>query len=380
MADQLFTIPAAELEAAARKAAGGGRGAGARALSLTARRGTSGIAGGLVARFEDDDGQALGKEVALDPPRIANVEFPNPDGSFGHEDVAEPVAFAAKADPAATRLAISSGGRRLALVPLGALGVASSKLKKPRTEIVGPAGAAYVVPVVSERFTDFAAFIQKVRNLRDYIVGKAPFNAPAVAARFALKALYWQSADPANGLFNTGDGQIVGNRFHGDRALARKRLKKFIAKNRPTLILINSTRRGGAGGTFQDPTWVSITGAPNEDWRGIALHEIGHALGLADEYVDLNVADSPPAKLEPNVSETARAGAAPWAAKITVPSHLAPSHPVTVPPTPVPPNVVGTFEGARYRNKYFRPAATCMMRVAGHDFCPVCQDHIRSRI
>lgn len=136
------------------------------------------------------------------------------------------------------------------------------------------------------------------------------------------------------------------------------------------IVLVNSERYGGSGGA------VAVASA-SEDSPLVLLHELGHSFaGLADEYSYDSFSgsiDTP----EPNVDTDAVAPK--WAAWIK-------------PATPLPTvsygselfadllEVVGTFEGAKYRSSgVYRPAATCAMRDIHADFCPVCREaHLRN--
>ena len=248
-------------------------------------------------------------------------------------------------------------------------------LPAPVVARFGPAEAAFAVPVFSERFTDQADFAAHVQGLRDWVVTQPPFDDPAVAARLAFDAHFWAS-DPVNGLFQTDDSkcQPGGRLFYGDRALAQQLLAPFIGDATVSLILINSTFRGGGGGPPGYSAWTSITSAPGERWEAVCLHEVGHGLGLADEYLDPAHAGEFPAHLEPNISADPQPGAAPWATLATLPNDPAPSFGLDAGASPA--RAVGTFQGARYRTDLYRGAQTCLMLDTREPFCLVCQSHI----
>ena len=143
------------------------------------------------------------------------------------------------------------------------------------------------------------------------------------------------------------------------------------------MVLINRNIRGGAGGSKDRPAWVTTTSGPNESWQAVALHELGHSFGLADEYTNSAQPVPEPTPLEPNVTDRRNATRAPWAAMVTPGFPHDPTCAAGVRP-PAPLGVVGTFEGARYRERgRFRPTAECLMDRTDRLFCPVCQAHIR---
>jgi hypothetical protein len=118
---------------------------------------------------------------------------------------------------------------------------------------------------------------------------------------------------------------------------------------------------------------VTITSGANETWQAVALHELGHSFGLADEYTNADQPTPEPQPLEPNVSAESDPARTPWASLCT-PGHPAkPTCPAAIEP-PAPLGVVGTFEGARYKaSGRYRPTAECLMQRTDRAFCPVCE-------
>jgi hypothetical protein len=326
--------------------------------------------------FVDENGAAIGG--AIDVPHFDSVHLEHPveGGDMAARQVVVPPVIVADPHAQAAALAIATPSGAVHQLNLADLPVHPAVLPAPfREEIVGPAGARFVFPVIAERFEDANEFMTFVSSLRDWIVSKPPFNEPHVGGQLALRALFWPS-HPDEGLFGTDDGECRDRLFYGDRVVAKQLLDPFLGAVPASLILINSTLRGGAGGSPGYSAWASIAEAPGEDWQAIGLHEIGHALGLGDEYLDPNRQNEHPAALEPNISAAARADQAPWRERISVDGALAPSHPIGAPE--LPPGAIGTFQGARYRSDLFRATARCLMRETTSDFCPICQDHIRA--
>ncbi|MEO1020590.1 MAG: M64 family metallopeptidase, partial [Pseudomonadota bacterium] len=151
------------------------------------------------------------------------------------------------------------------------------------------------------------------------------------------------------------------------------------------LVIVNDTRRGGAGGSIG---WTTTGGF---DWRDVAIHEIGHAaFGLADEYDYYAGGDEEgqdnhpgPEPMQPNVTIEPDPTAVKWSALVTaggaVPTMNNPdcSEPNNG-PSPVAAGIVGTFEGAHYYHcDAYRPEYSCKMRTTTAAFCAVCEAEIR---
>ncbi|WP_051480577.1 M64 family metallopeptidase [Cellulomonas sp. KRMCY2] len=147
-----------------------------------------------------------------------------------------------------------------------------------------------------------------------------------------------------------------------------------------TVVIVNSTRYGGAGGAV---AWFSRAPAANE----IGVHELGHAaFNLQDEYGDVINAwpgGEPP---EPNVTSITDRATTKWAARIAAATAL-PTQPnpdcttENAAASPVPAGTVGLFEGGvRAHCGLYHPEFDCRMRHLGQEFCVVCQDAIRRRL
>lgn len=126
-------------------------------------------------------------------------------------------------------------------------------------------------------------------------------------------------------------------------------------------VLVNSTRYGGSGGSI---SVASIHSASNE----IVLHESGHTFaGLADEYEDA-YPGYPDGDWEPNVDYDYSGPGLKWLVWVE------PGTPLPTPETSSYDNVVGAFEGARYKTTgIYRPWYNCEMRSLYRPFCPVCK-------
>ncbi|MBV9882851.1 MAG: hypothetical protein JO276_07580 [Sphingomonadaceae bacterium] len=326
--------------------------------------------------FVDGSGAAVGEPIDVPHFDAVHLEHPDDDGAMAARQVVVPPVVVADPHAAATSLAIATPSGAVHQLNLADLPSHPAVLPPPvRDKLFGSAGARLVFPVIAERFESEDQFLALVEGLRAWIVSKPPFNQDGVGDQLALRALFWPS-HPDVGLFGTGDSQCRDRLFFGDRVVAKRLLDPFIGAAPASLILINSTVRGGAGGSPGYSAWASIAEAPFEHWQAVGLHEIGHALGLGDEYLDAQRQNENPATLEPNISAAPRADQSPWRARINVDGTLAPSHPTGAPE--VPPGAIGTFQGARYRTDRYRATAHCLMRETTSDFCPICQDHIRA--
>ncbi len=241
------------------------------------------------------------------------------------------------------------------------------------------AEACFEIDVISDRFDSALEFFALVESLYEYwTTQQFPFTEASIKAVFSIRALFWRS-DTVRGNFHTPDSAIKDRILHGDGALVRSYQEAHGDPADFALVLIKSGRRAGAGGAvFKNdwrPAWMTITSEENEDWRALALHELGHAFGLADEY------DAPPYELpithfEPNVSRQPSCGdaPAPWVNMCAGASGdyvrlFADTRPVTA------------IEGARYsKSGWYRPHQGCLMRTSTAKFCPVCAEYLGRRL
>lgn len=128
------------------------------------------------------------------------------------------------------------------------------------------------------------------------------------------------------------------------------------------VVLVNSTKYGGTGGAIA----VSSVHASASE---IVLHEIGHTYArLADEY-ESAYPGFPVGDGEPNVDFDFGGPGLKWI------EWVEPGTPLPTPENSSYGNVVGTFEGARYRSTgIYRPWYNCLMRTLGPEFGPICKE------
>lgn len=331
-------------------------------------------AGPLRVQFVDSEERPVGKPRALERPQPIAVEVPGGAGGFDWHETVPPASVAvARMPAAAVGVHAFSGAHFLAAHALDAVAAAAPAPPVSRRAF-NPAGRWKLV-LVSDLFAAEKDFFDAAGALDAFIRAEPPFNEPTTGARLQIEALFWPS--PAGGLFNTKvDGRLVS----GDNALVGRYLKKAKSNGKLNVVLVNLGTRGGAGGSKDRPAWVTITSAPSEVWQAVALHELGHSFGLADEYDDSSQTVPEPHPLEPNVTDKRNAAKAPWAALVTPGIALDPTSPAGA-TLATPSGAVGTFEGARYKKTgRYRPTAECLMRRTDRSFCPVCQAQIRKRL
>ncbi|MCX4985820.1 M64 family metallopeptidase [Streptomyces sp. NBC_00572] len=163
-----------------------------------------------------------------------------------------------------------------------------------------------------------------------------------------------------------------------DSTRADAAAKAAVPLRNQTLVIVNSAKYGGAGGSVASCS----THASSAE---IAIHEIGHsAFGLADEYENGGNASGPEPP-EPNVTFDANRTTNKWrdliAASTPMPSSCNSGCTGCTPPaSPPPAGAVGAYEGAVYvRCGAYRPLPSCYMRDYG-PFCPVCSRVIRQAL
>ncbi len=175
--------------------------------------------------------------------------------------------------------------------------------------------------------------------------------------------------------------QSTSRLIYGDEALAVATATTAVPQVATTVVIINTTKYGGAGGN--DVAWYTLEPTANE----IAVHEIGHAaFRLADEYGDINATWTGGEPPRPNVTTITARATTKWASLIAAATPLptqenpgcAAQNPAA---SPVPKGTIGLFAGgSRAFCGIYHPEHNCMMRVLGEPFCRVCSDAIIARL
>lgn len=326
----------------------------------------------VAGRWQDATGAALREPFPLALTPKATLEFPTPDGTFASAAAPPGLSFSAEVPAGAAALQVEVNGQPVERIPMSAFAEPRAALPAPISRRIGERDASFVMPVFAERFTDRVAFVNAVEQLHAWILDQPPFDEQGLGKTLAFDAHFWPS-DPDSGLFNTLDENNPDERlFYGDRLLARRLLAPWTGSG-TSLILINSRLRGGAGGQPGYSAWTSIASRGSERWEAVCLHEVGHALGLADEYLDEERRSEWPSRFEPNVSADPRPSKASWAALATVGDEPAPTAAIL---QSAAAGTIGTFQGARYRPDLYRPTQDCLMKETRYGFCAICRAHI----
>ncbi len=162
-----------------------------------------------------------------------------------------------------------------------------------------------------------------------------------------------------------------------DSWLVEDTVRAFVPNYTTILVLINNGLGVGAGGSV-----AKFSSEPG--WEKVAIHELGHMFGLADEYecYACNGTDD-------NRTWGGFLWLEPWEVNITAHNTrvglkwedlVLPSTPCPTPPS-VSAGTVGLFEGGGYYSRgLFRPEHSCTMRDLSPRFCAVCSRAIELKL
>lgn len=322
--------------------------------------------GRLTLRFRNAAGATVAERDAWPPPTLI-FEHSDGAGGMGWSSAPLPLDISQDVPEDAASVELLSDGVTIAQANTPVM--AAGAIPPPHRSEAIRDGSGWHLRIISERFPSADRFFAACRDLVARMKEVRPFDRTELNWR--VTAHFWPSSGPG-GLFQTFDPPPNDRRVFGrDQVLAKAFLDSRGDRDMG-LVLVDSTRRGGAGGVGEFwPSWSTIVNEPGETWQDVTLHELGHAFGLADEYEQSDLTTDEPVPLERNVAKGFSSLPAPWAAMINVPPPP-PTSGLAQPPGGWPVGTVGTFKGARYRGDRFRPSPRCRMRLANDEFCPVC--------
>jgi IgA Peptidase M64 len=259
--------------------------------------------------------------------------------------------------------------------------------------------SGWTLTVLSDCFlaSDRERFLGYCEELVSYLASANPFTRDDVWPLISVVA-WWAPTASRLGRFDCD--YVEPRRIYGDARLVKKFMRRrgYRARaNDLVLVLVDHDRPGGAGETSDDENiaWASprVHYPDRETWFSIALHEIGHAFGLDDEYEE--AWDGAPPKVHGNVSAQDNPLNVPWsylfadgaapAILRSVDRQLPPGHfrdhPTDAEIAAYGHVAAGMFEGARYQTHgWWRSALVCKMRIASVDFCDHCANMIARAI
>lgn len=259
----------------------------------------------------------------------------------------------------------------------------------------GPSSKRWDLVIISEGYlgSELPQFATDADALKNALLATPPFSAMTAAInvfRIDVESIESGADEPTA----CGGSGVTRNTFLDATFCGNGNLFRYLTvdKNR-TILLANQ----------QTPYWNAIVVIVNSAHYGgsalgqvavcskhprtidIALHELGHVFGLADEYEEGLGKYNPPEPASVNV--TKKTAALKWGGHV-LPTTAVPTRVNTAcrsnqqgPTGPVANGVIGALEGAKgYECNIYRPSASCKMREVGDDFCAVCQDHIRAKL
>ncbi|MEM9189223.1 MAG: M64 family metallopeptidase [Myxococcota bacterium] len=216
----------------------------------------------------------------------------------------------------------------------------------------GPSDRRFDFVVVGDNYgpTDQAQFLSDVSQFSQALLGTEPY------ASFQHLVNVWavpvvSGSSPALGCAHNcfGSARLICC----DSSAALSAGRGAVSDAESVLILMNDPNYGGSGGEVP----VSYNG-PN--MNRVMLHELGHSLGLHDEYVYSGEASDPsrPQERGPNCSSNASL----WSHWMDEPG-------------------VGAFTGCSFPDLVRPTDSDCLMKTVGHStYCPVCREYVTLKL
>ncbi len=308
---------------------------------------------------------AMGRTLEIvEVPRPEPVSVIAEDGSGGEVGVPDTTSVLVPWPEDADRVSTPSGG--VTPLPPAALSPGMEEtLPPPGSPAAGTAGPT-TVPAVqqihnsgpSDRRYDFvlvgdgygaagqSQFIADAQRFSGALLALEPYRT------FAQRINVW--AVPTSGLSCAHGCSGIDRLICCDDGAAQAAARSAVPSAESVLVLVNSSVYGGSGGSIA----VSYNGT---HMNTVMLHELGHTLGLSDEYVY--------GTSEAGAGYVANPG--PNCAAMN-PPHW--DHWLDQPG-------VGAFPGCSFP-QFFRPTdmACLMRRNEAGAYCPICREHVALRI
>lgn len=178
---------------------------------------------------------------------------------------------------------------------------------------------------------------------------------------------------------------IAGNEDRVRQALKADHVRALfvaqaIGRTRLAVVVVNTRVYGGAGAADTSEDTLVVWTAPTAQGGAVMAHEMGHALGLQDEYEDSGTGLPSPSNWV-NISNRADPSRTPWHCLATDQDGPFPTCSHHAPNCSCDPATIGTFEGAGHKpTGRYRPTKNCGMRTTGAPFCRICSTHIANRL
>lgn len=277
-----------------------------------------------------------------------------------------------------------------------------------------PTGAAvYDIVLVSEGYAtaDEPEFLATARRLSESFLGIDPYH--ACTDKLRITALFLPSPEsgiseskcdgaehpdkkcPATTktrktLFGTRNNVekicrlIAGSEERVRTALNTQQVLKELSKNgvspKLAVVVANTRLYGGAGAADVGKSPLVVWTAPTAMGGAVMAHEMGHALGLQDEYEAAGTG-LPNSKNWVNISDQKDPSHTPWNCFPRDKDGSVPTCAHHDPHCVCDPHLIGTFEGAGHAKEgRFRPTKDCAMRTPGGLFCAICAAQITNRL
>lgn len=324
-------------------------------------------------------GEPIGETLRVSAPRPVQVEyFAAPSGPAWRQS--RPDSTIPAVMPEGTQ-ALRIGGNGLETREIALAALSQSDPRQPDAILtLGDPAAAWRLAVVGDGYATEESFSRDFELLWEECKAARPFDHLGQDGYFGLVGLFWSAPDRQS-LFGARQRDSNPWIIYGAQEAVIAAVRSANVPHNKVLVVMNRAERGGAGGFGSEiPSWTSNVSAENERWTQIALHELGHAFGLADEYVTAGNGTPAPDPLEPNVSREAAPNLVSWHRSVTIADGRVPSLAYGQ-ASPFDNDSIGTFQGARYhKTEFYRPAAECRMLWVNRQFCPICTAHIAAAV